>query len=109
MTLPSNCDDGIINFLCSRNILIFFLDQLSDNNECSSNGGLGPCEQICVNTLLGRQCLCRPGYTLKADGTTCKGGEYVKNHLFQANVQLTPGRTATQAHVSYYMCYRPTD
>ena len=59
-------------------ILSFFLSVPghSDDNECSSNNGLGPCEQICVNTLLGHECLCRPGYNLNGDGKTCSGKEF---------------------------------
>ena len=68
--------------------IYFILSGLLDDNECSTNNGLGPCEHICVNTLLGHECLCSPGYTLNNDGTTCAGG----------NVILTDRPT-----------YRPTD
>jgi len=40
-----------------------------DVDECqTSNGG---CSQTCLNTPGSRQCQCRSGYTLNADGVTC--------------------------------------
>lgn len=36
-----------------------------DINECTANGGLGPCDQACANTLAGYTCRCDVnGYTL---------------------------------------------
>ena len=53
--------------------LFIYFFTLIDDNECSTNGGLGPCEHICVNSYLSYQCLCKAGYTLNADGKTCAG------------------------------------
>lgn len=58
---------------------------LSDDDECSSNNGLGPCEQICVNTLLGYECLCRPGYNLNADGKSCSGKEILTSFVLDTD------------------------
>ena len=52
----------------------------TDTNECSSNGGLGPCEQICINTFLGHQCLCNPGHSLNDDGTSCTGQKFIQSN-----------------------------
>eukprot|EP00731_Ephydatia_muelleri_P012416 Em0006g1310a len=43
----------------------------NDTNECASNGGLGPCQQICTNTVGSHYCSCLPGYTLSANGNSC--------------------------------------
>jgi len=59
----------------------------SDDDECSSNNGLGPCEQICVNNLLGYECLCRPGYNLNADGKTCSGKERLTSSVLDTDRQ----------------------
>ena len=64
---------------------------LSDDNECSSNNGLGPCEQICVNNLLGYECLCRPGYNLNADGKTCSGKKYLTSFVLDTDRQTQRG------------------
>ena len=42
-----------------------------DINECLPNGGRGPCEQICTNTLGSFDCSCQPGYNVS--GYTCNG------------------------------------
>ena len=44
-----------------------------DTNECSSNGGRGPCAHICTNTPGSFTCSCRTGYALAADGRGCNG------------------------------------
>ena len=54
-------------------LFIYLFYTLIDDNECSTNGGLGPCGHICVNSYLSYQCLCNAGYTLNADGKTCAG------------------------------------
>ncbi len=41
-----------------------------DIDECAGN----VCEQICVNTIGGYVCTCRPGFNL--DGEECVGGSY---------------------------------
>ena len=57
LAVISNCE----------HVFFFFLDM----DECaSSNGG---CEHSCVNTFQSFYCVCREGYTLKADKTTCEG------------------------------------
>jgi len=66
----------------------------ADDDECSSNSGLGPCEQICVNTLLGHECLCRPGYNLNGDGKTCSASSCPAIASF-SNGKLDPASPAT--------------
>ena len=52
---------------------------VSDKNECETNNGRGPCEDVCVNEVGGFRCECkRPGYELDDDGLKCKG----KNAIF---------------------------
>ena len=34
-----------------------------DINECTPNGGLGPCQQNCTNTIGSFMCSCQSGYT----------------------------------------------
>lgn len=46
---------------------------LSDFNECALNGGPGPCQQICTNTVGSYYCSCQPGFTLSTNGTSCNG------------------------------------
>eukprot|EP00731_Ephydatia_muelleri_P016393 Em0009g817a len=43
----------------------------ADNNECSPNGGKGPCAQICTNTAGSFTCSCNVGYT--PSGYNCNG------------------------------------
>ena len=47
-----------------------------DTNECQSNGGLGPCDQICTNTIGSFYCSCNIGYALSASGLSCDGKRY---------------------------------
>ena len=49
----------------------FALWHISDINECLPNGGLGPCAQICINTIGSFYCGCQPGYNLS--GYVCNG------------------------------------
>lgn len=42
-----------------------------DINECASNGGRGPCDQICTNTNGSFLCSCQLGYT--QNGYSCIG------------------------------------
>ena len=38
---------------------------VSDKDDCSANGGRGPCDQQCVETVGGYECLCNiAGYAL---------------------------------------------
>ena len=47
------------------------MSYVADINECQPNGGLGPCSQICTNTIGSFNCSCNTGYTLS--GYTCNG------------------------------------
>ncbi|CAH1242671.1 FBN3 [Branchiostoma lanceolatum] len=42
-----------------------------DINECTPNGGRGPCGHTCRNTVGSFICSCNDGYTLNSDGWTC--------------------------------------
>ncbi|XP_078574744.1 receptor-type tyrosine-protein phosphatase S-like [Branchiostoma floridae x Branchiostoma japonicum] len=42
-----------------------------DVNECSPNGGRGPCDYSCTNTAGSYTCTCNSGHTLNSDGHTC--------------------------------------
>ena len=42
-----------------------------DINECIPNGGLGPCQQNCTNTIGSFICSCQSGYT--SSGYNCTG------------------------------------
>ena len=42
-----------------------------DIDECSL--GTHECQHICENTAGGFRCLCRQGYQLNSDNTTCSG------------------------------------
>lgn len=56
----------------------------TDINECLPNGGLGPCAQICSNTIGSFVCSCQPGFILS--GNDCSG----KNeHDFYAQNVIT--------------------
>ena len=44
-----------------------------DINECASNGGWGPCQQMCTNTVGSYYCSCLLGYTVSANGASCNG------------------------------------
>ena len=48
---------------------------LSDINECQRSGlnGLGPCDQLCINTIGSFICSCATGYSLSPSGYTCDG------------------------------------
>ena len=51
----------------------YSLISYSDVNECQTdNGG---CGHVCSNTDGSFQCLCREGYTLALDGSTCIGND----------------------------------
>ncbi|XP_047096656.1 epidermal growth factor-like protein 8 [Schistocerca piceifrons] len=50
-----------------------------DVDECSSN----PCDQLCTNSVGSFQCECRPGFTLLADGKSCRS---------QGNITATEAR-----------------
>ena len=58
---------------------LVFQSYFSDINECALNGGLGPCQQICTNTVGSHYCSCLPGYTLSADDASCNG-EHMSNN-----------------------------
>lgn len=45
----------------------------ADENECMANGGIGKCEQICMNTEGSFVCSCSPGYTINEDRLSCQG------------------------------------
>ena len=49
----------------------YFAIHISDINECSSNGGLGPCQQVCTNTNGSFNCSCQSGYN--PSGYNCIG------------------------------------
>ena len=53
---------------------------ITDINECASTGGLGPCAQICVNTVGSFTCACQPGYSQNGYGCTGKDGN-ISAHL----------------------------
>ena len=59
------------NFYCNLLALEEKAFIFADINECLSNGGRGPCAQICTNTIGSFQCSCQPGYT--AAGYACNG------------------------------------
>jgi hypothetical protein len=46
---------------------------VADVNECAENGGLGPCDQRCTNTVGSVQCACNTGFELNPDNRTCSG------------------------------------
>lgn len=46
---------------------------LTDINECLDNGGKGPCDQTCSNTIGHFICSCDTGYELNPDNVTCSG------------------------------------
>ena len=46
-----------------------------DINECLPNGGRGPCDQICTNTIGSFSCSCQPGYAVS--GYACNGEKEV--------------------------------
>ena len=48
---------------------------IPDKNECSSNGGLGPCQQICTNKNGSFICSCRIGYSAPSGLNYCNGVE----------------------------------
>ena len=47
---------------------------IADYDECSTNGGRGPCKGSCTNTAGGYTCSCPAGKTLNSDGVSCDGG-----------------------------------
>ena len=52
--------------------------QFIDVNEClSGHIGNTTCLEVCVNTPGSWRCDCNPGYTLNADGASCRGIYYV--------------------------------
>ena len=75
--------DPAVNFLYDRagTVLRVLLNALvivsvliktsADINECLPNGGRGPCDQICTNTLGSFSCSCQPGYAVS--GYACNG------------------------------------
>ena len=59
-------------YLCASLLLGKKIElHLSDINECLSNGGLGPCTQICTNTAGSFFCSCNVGYAVS--GYACNG------------------------------------
>ena len=52
---------------------VFIGDVIPDVNECAPNGGLGPCQQVCTNTIGSFYCSCYAGYAISADGRNCQG------------------------------------
>ena len=45
----------------------------TDIDECSTNGGLGLCQQNCTNTIGSYFCSCNSGYTLGDNQSSCIG------------------------------------
>ena len=65
--------DGIYNtFNLSLLEINMYIDDTSENNECSSNA-TEDCEQICINTPGSYMCQCNAGFRLNVDGRTCDG------------------------------------
>ena len=61
---------GLQNVITSVRLLTdIFID------ECLLNGGLGPCQHMCTNTIGSFYCSCRSGYTQPSGVYYCKGGE----------------------------------
>jgi len=46
---------------------------IADIDECSSNGGRGPCDSVCVDQPGTFKCSCAPGKKLLDDGISCQG------------------------------------
>ncbi|XP_035688625.1 neurogenic locus notch homolog protein 1-like [Branchiostoma floridae] len=42
-----------------------------DADECLTNGGRGPCDQICTNEYGSYRCSCQAGYQLYSDSVSC--------------------------------------
>ncbi|XP_013396519.1 sushi, von Willebrand factor type A, EGF and pentraxin domain-containing protein 1 isoform X2 [Lingula anatina] len=52
----------------------------TDENECNSNEGKGPCQQVCENAPGSYRCACSiQGYALDVDKHTCKVEKQCKN------------------------------
>ena len=72
---------------------IFML--ILDINECQPNGGLGPCAQICTNTIGSFSCSCQPGYSLY--GYACNG-EFHNCFLLKIEQDISTLQTPTNAY-----------
>ena len=74
LQIPSNdvlSLQSIRRVLCDTCDDLLALWHITDINECLPNGGLGPCAQICTNTIGSFYCSCQPGYNLS--GYACNG------------------------------------
>lgn len=59
---------------------------------CDADGGIeNPCDRLnghCVNTLDGPECLCKAGFRLGSDGTTCEGKEHRNKQQLSLVIQM---------------------
>ena len=64
MMVASVCDVLIVLHVLCQLIMDSTTIYILDINECATNGGLGPCAQICTNTPGSFSCSCKAGYIL---------------------------------------------
>ncbi|XP_031570149.1 cadherin EGF LAG seven-pass G-type receptor 1-like isoform X2 [Actinia tenebrosa] len=60
----SNCNPSNGNCYCSSGYYLATAKQCADTNECASNNGRGPCDQVCTNSQGSYTCSCDAGYSL---------------------------------------------
>ncbi|XP_019638403.1 PREDICTED: hepatocyte growth factor receptor-like [Branchiostoma belcheri] len=65
------CVDGVNSYSCNCEAGWTGDNCDTDIDECSSNNGRGPCEQLCTSTPGSFTCSCNDGYVLNQDGLHC--------------------------------------